>query len=166
MEKVRISGGEMKNGAGIIVLLARFLVGGILIYASLGKIIDPGGFAKAIANGSAPIAAMISSKEIVEKGYGEANLQSTFGFNPVSCAIANKTLEIHQRDKVWENSEETGKYLRKYLKEKLEKNPYIGDIRGLGMEIGIDFVKDKATKEKNTELVGKVVDKAFENGLH
>lgn len=122
-------------------------------------------FAKAISNGSAAIGAMVSSEEIVEKGYASANLQSTFGFNPVSCAIANKTLEIHIRDKVWEKAEEKGEHIRKYLQDKLGNNPHVGDIRGLGMEIGVDFVKDKKSKEKNEKLVDEVVEKAFQEGL-
>jgi acetylornithine/N-succinyldiaminopimelate aminotransferase len=123
-------------------------------------------FAKAISNGSAAIGAMVSTKEIVKEGYASSNLQSTFGFNPVACAIANKTLEIHVRDKVWEQAEDKGNYIQKHLKDNLKQNEYVGDIRGIGMEIGVDFVKDKKSKEKNTELVEKVVEKAFQNGLH
>ncbi len=122
--------------------------------------------AKAISNGSAAIAAMVTTKEIAEKTYAGSNLQSTFGWNPVACAIASKTLEIHERDKVWEQAESKGTYIRDVLWRELRDNPFVGDIRGLGMFTGLDLVKTKQTKEKNTELVMKIMQQAFENNLH
>lgn len=123
-------------------------------------------FAKAIANGSSTISALVTTKEIAEKGHEAANLQSTFAWNPVACAMANKTLEIHLRDKVWEMAEKKGKYIKEKLSSHLNKNNLVGDIRGYGMEIGIDLVKEKNTKEKNTELVETIVKQAHEKGLH
>lgn len=122
--------------------------------------------AKAIANGTQTISTLITTKDIVEKTYKGSNLQSTFGWNPVACATALKTLEIHKRDKVWELAEKKGQLARKYLNEKLLNNPFVGNIRGLGLEIGLDLVKNKKTKEKNTQLLESVVSNAFENGLH
>jgi 4-aminobutyrate aminotransferase-like enzyme len=122
--------------------------------------------AKAISNGSAPISAMVTTEEIAEATYAESNLQSTFGWNPVACAIAGKTLEIHLRDKVWIAAKNKGEHIKEQLSKELNNNPYVGDIRGWGLEIGVDLVKDKKTKEKNTEMVKKVVKKALENGLH
>lgn len=122
--------------------------------------------AKAISNGSAPIASMVTTKEIADATYSGTNLQSTFGWNPVACAIADKTLEIHQRDKVWLLAKTKGVYMRKQLIKELGNNPYVGDVRGWGLEIGLDLVKDKKTKEKNADLAKKVVMKAFDKGLH
>ncbi|PIX68938.1 hypothetical protein COZ40_00575, partial [Candidatus Roizmanbacteria bacterium CG_4_10_14_3_um_filter_39_13] len=67
--------------------------------------------AKAIANGSGVMAAMITTKKIAEATYLTSNLQSTFGWNPVACAMAQKTLEIHQRDRVADQAKEKGKYI-------------------------------------------------------
>jgi 4-aminobutyrate aminotransferase-like enzyme len=122
--------------------------------------------AKGISNGSATIAAMVTTQEIAEQTYAGSNLQSTFGWNPVACAIASKTLEIHKRDKVWEQAEQKGNYIRETLRRELKDNPFVGDIRGMGMFTGVDFVKHKETKEKNTELLQHVVDQSFKNGLH
>lgn len=122
--------------------------------------------AKAISNGSAPIGAMVTTREIAEKTYAGSNLQSTFGWNPAACAIALKTLEIHQRDRVWKQAEEKGKYIRNILQRELGNNSYVGDIRGMGMFIGVDLVKSKKTKEKNTKLVVNIVKEAFKKGLH
>ncbi len=122
--------------------------------------------AKAISNGSAPIAAIATTREVGEATWSGTNLQSTFGWNPVACAIADKVLEIHKRDKVWKMAKEKGKYVRELLRKRLRDNPFVGDIRGWGLEIGLDLVKDKKTKEKNSSLVKKVVDRAFAKGLH
>jgi len=122
--------------------------------------------AKAIANGTQTIAAMVTKKEVMINSYKGSNLQSTFGWNPVACAVALKTLEIHQREEIWKSSSLKGRYIKNYLKENLKANPYVGDIRGMGMEIGLDLVKNKSTKEKNTELLNNVVAKSYENGLH
>lgn len=122
-------------------------------------------FAKGISNGVSPIGVMATTEEIAEKSE-PANLQSTFGGLPIACAAALKTLELHQKEETWKQAEETGRYLKKQLQEKLLDHPYVGDIRGIGMEIGIDFVKDKTTKEKNTEFMMQAYDKMFHNGLH
>lgn len=122
-------------------------------------------FAKASSNGASPIGTMVTTKEIAEKTLGDTNLTSTFGWLPISCAAANKTLQIHVRDKVWEKAESDGKYLLETLRKELKDHKYVGDIRGIGMEIGIDFVKDKKAKDKNTELLKNVQKKALENGL-
>lgn len=122
--------------------------------------------AKGISNGSAPLAAMVTTKEIAEATYAGSNLQSTFGWNPVACAIADKVLSIHQREKTWEMAKTKGEYLRKKLTEALADHPNVGEIRGLGMENGIDLVTDKASKAGHNELGKKVVQKAFEAGLH
>ncbi|MBL7159482.1 aspartate aminotransferase family protein [Candidatus Microgenomates bacterium] len=122
--------------------------------------------AKGISNGVAPIGVMVTTNEIAKKGYAAANLQSTFGWMPVACAAALKTLQIHIRDKVWLKAEKDGNYLLKALKKELKNHPKVGDIRGKGMEIGIDFVKNKKTKEKDPEIIEKIVEKAFSRGLH
>lgn len=122
-------------------------------------------FAKGITNGVLPMGAMVTTNEIAVSAK-EANLQSTFGWLPLPCAAAKKTLEIHLRDKIWEKAEKDGTYLKKTLTQELNKHQFVGDIRGMGMLIGVDFVKDKKTKTKNTELVEKIVRQCWGKGLH
>ena len=122
--------------------------------------------AKGISNGVAPIGAMVTTNEIAKKGYSAANLQSTFGWMPVACAAALKTLQIHIRDKVWLKADKNGRYMLKTLRRELKDHSKVGDIRGRGMEIGIDFVKNKKIKKKDPEIIGKIVEKAFSRGLH
>lgn len=116
--------------------------------------------AKAIANGSGVMAAMVTTKKIAEETYLISNLQSTFGWNPVACAMAQKTLEIHQRDKVADQAKEKGKYMIDVLKKELKDTAIVGDIRGIGMEIGVDM------KDVKPERVVKIVEDAFSSGLH
>ncbi len=123
-------------------------------------------FAKGMCNGAVPIGAMITTSEIAEKTAGKTNLTSTFGWTPVSCAAALKTLQIHKRDKVWLKAQRDGQYLITTLRKELKDCRYIGDIRGKGMEIGVDFVKDKKSKEKNSKLIVDVVSNCRKNGLH
>lgn len=116
--------------------------------------------AKAIANGSGVMAALVTTKKIAEDTYLTSNLQSTFGWNPVACAMAQKTLEIHLRDKVADQAKEKGEYIMDVLKKELKNTTIVGDIRGIGMEIGVEM------KEIKPERVVKMVQDAFSSGLH
>ncbi len=116
-------------------------------------------FAKGIGNGAA-IAATVTTKEIGEKTFIKANPQSTFGWMPLNVAAALKTLEIHQRDKVWIKAEKDGKYIVKILREKLNNNPLIDDVNGIGMEIGVSLIKDDKVNMRS------MIQKARDFGLH
>jgi len=113
-------------------------------------------FAKGISNGVSAIGTAVGRSEVFEATFPHINLISTFGWTPIACAAALKTLEIHLRDKVWEQADTKGKY----IVEKL--NPLVGDsimdIRAKGMEIGISL--------KNGETARKAIDECFEKGLH
>jgi 4-aminobutyrate aminotransferase-like enzyme len=123
-------------------------------------------FAKGISNGAAPIGAMVTREDIAEATMAQSILLSTFGWTPVACAVALRTLQIHQRDKVWEKAKRDGEYIVSRLKKELADHPKVGDIRGIGMELGIDIVKDKGTKEKDAEGVERIVQQAFKRDLH
>src|SRR3989344_1694695 len=123
-------------------------------------------FAKGISNGAAAIGAMVTTAKIGQKTCNKSQIYSTFGWTPIACAAVLKSLEIHKRDRVWEKAGKDGVYIMSILKKELEDNPKGGDIRGIGMEIGIDFVKSKKTKEKNKQLTEKIVDETLKKGLH
>src|SRR3989339_94229 len=122
-------------------------------------------FAKGMSNGVAPIGAMVTKEKIAEVA-DPANLQSTFGWLPISCAAALETLKIHEKEKIWERVQKTGHYMMGELKKHLQDHPNVGDIRGMGMILGLDFVKDKKTKQKYPELTEKIVLHAWKKGLH
>ncbi len=113
-------------------------------------------FAKGISNGAAAIGTVVGNSEIFKPASKYANLTSTFGWTPVACAAALKTLEIHQREKTWEQAEAKGKYIIQKLKGLIGES--IIDLRGKGMEIGVSL--------KDAETARKVIDIAFERGLH
>jgi len=117
-------------------------------------------FAKGIANG-ATIAATVTTTEIAEKTFSKSNPQSTFGWSPLNVAAALKTLEIHLRDKVWEKSETDGNYAMDIIRKELEKTPFVEDVNGLGMEIGIRL----NNKLKNFNMI-KFIEKIRNKGLH
>lgn len=119
--------------------------------------------AKAIANGL-PLSAIIGKKEIMEKTY-PGSFGGTYGGNPVSCAVALKVIEIIQRDKLVERAEKLGQVMRKRLEEIREKYELVGDVRGLGVMLAIELVKDRKTKEPATEEALKIIGKAREKGL-
>lgn len=121
-------------------------------------------FAKGLSNGAAAIGAMVTTTEIAKRIYDKINLTSTFGWTPIACAAALKTLKIHKQDKVWQKAKKDGEYLMNSLKQKLADDPRVKDIRGIGMEVGIELVKDK--KIKGIPLVDRVVESARKKGLH
>jgi len=123
-------------------------------------------FAKGLSNGAGAIGAMVTKEEIAESTIGQTNLTSTFGWNSVAVAAASKTLEIHLRDEVWKKANSDGTFLMSSLKRELLQHPKVGDVRGMGMEIGIDFVKDKISKTPDPDFAHLIVEKAFKNGLH
>ncbi len=119
--------------------------------------------AKSIAAG-VPLSAVIAKDEIME-AVPKGTIGGTYGGNALACAAALKTIEIMERDNLAKRACEIGKkVMERYnsLKEKIEE---IGDVRGLGSMIGIEFVKDKDTKEPNGELTSKIIQICAENGL-
>jgi 4-aminobutyrate aminotransferase-like enzyme len=121
-------------------------------------------FAKGMTNGM-PMGAMVTTEKIAETA-DVINLTSTFGWNPICAAAAKKVLEIHLREKLWEKAEKDGAYMMQQLKDALADHPYVGEVRGMGMEIGVDLVKDKKTYTPNTALLKKVEKEAKKRGLY
>lgn len=115
-------------------------------------------FAKGISNGAQAIGAMVTTKEIAQKMSKVTDITSTFGWTPVACAAALKTLQIHIRDEVWKKAARDGGYTIKILKDELGGNKLVEDIRGIGMEVGVSLRGEK--------LVKKVVNKTRFKGLH
>jgi len=89
---------------------------------------------------------------------------STFGGNPVAIAAALKTIELLERELV-ANSAEVGAYLKEGLLKLMKKHDCIGDVRGFGMMLGVEFIEDRATLEPAPELRDRVEMACFERGL-
>lgn len=101
--------------------------------------------AKGIADGF-PISAVIAKKEIFET-LSPCQHTSTFGGNPLGCAAALATIDFLEKNKISERSSKLGDYFMKNLRDLAEGTKIIGDVRGKGLMIGIEFVKNKETKE-------------------
>jgi 4-aminobutyrate aminotransferase len=117
--------------------------------------------AKGIASG-VPLGAMIARKSVMTWPPGTHG--NTYGGNPLACAAANATIDLIQEGYL-ENAAEVGAYTLNALREMATRHPGIGEVRGIGLMIGIDFVKDPATHEPAAALRDRVSDLAFERGL-
>ena len=85
---------------------------------------------------------------------------STFGGNPVSCAAALATITL-LKDELIANAADVGAHLMAGLKALADKHPLIGDVRGRGLMIGVELVRDRQTKERATDERDAVVNAAF-----
>jgi len=117
--------------------------------------------AKGLGSGM-PIGACVARADIMDWRKGAH--ASTFGGNPVALAAALKTIELLEGGLV-DNSREVGAYLEAGLNKLKEKYDCIGDVRGLGMMLGIEFVTDKASLVPNPKLRDKVEMACFQKGL-
>ena len=117
--------------------------------------------AKGIASGM-PLGATVARADLMTWPPGAH--ASTFGGNPVSCAAALTTIALLQEELV-ENAARMGAYLRDRMRDWPKRFPSVGDVRGLGLMIGVELVRDRATKEKAPEIRDRVVDLAFHRGL-
>jgi len=89
---------------------------------------------------------------------------STFGGNPVCIAAALKTIELLERELV-ANAAEVGNYLKSRLEKLMAKHECIGDVRGMGFMLGVEFVKDKTSRQPDAELRDRVEMASYERGL-
>jgi len=117
--------------------------------------------AKGIASGM-PLGACIARREIMDWEKGAHG--NTYGGNPISCAAALATIELIETEYM-QNAAEVGQYTLDALTEIQGRHPSIGDVRGIGLMIGVEFVKDRVSKEPAGDLTERVVDLAFERGL-
>ena len=117
--------------------------------------------AKGIASGL-PLGAMIARAEIMDWEAGSHS--STFGGNPVSCQAALTTIQLLEEG-LMANANVQGQRLLKGLQELQGVYECMGDVRGKGLMVGVEFVKDRKTKERATEWRDEIIKNAFQKGL-
>jgi 4-aminobutyrate aminotransferase len=117
--------------------------------------------AKGIASG-VPLGVMVARKSVFSMPKGSHG--NTFGGNPLACAAALATIKLIE-DGFMENAQIIGQYAKEMLHQIESRHPSIGEIRGLGLMIGIEFVKDKSSQEPFDSLRDRIVDLAFEHGI-
>jgi 4-aminobutyrate aminotransferase-like enzyme/Ser/Thr protein kinase RdoA (MazF antagonist)/murein DD-endopeptidase MepM/ murein hydrolase activator NlpD len=119
---------------------------------------------KPIGNGH-PMAAVVTTEEIAASFANGMEYFNTFGGNPVSAAVGLKVLEIIERDRLLQNATEIGAYLLKRMRTLQEKHGVIGDVRGIGLMLGLDLVTDRKSKAPATERAGRVVERCRDLGV-
>ena len=123
--------------------------------------------AKGLSGGYMPLGACIVSDGVAEAFKGPFAHGHTYGSHPVSCAVGAAVLEYTVKHKLVERSAKLGEHLHKRLGI-LHDHPTVGDIRGKGIFAGIEFVKDKATKEPfpaDVAFYSRVVERCFQKRL-
>jgi 4-aminobutyrate aminotransferase len=118
--------------------------------------------AKGIASGM-PLGVMISRADIMD--WVPGSHASTFGGNPVCIAAALATLDVIENENLLANATEVGNHMLKRMADWATKYRLVGDVRGRGLMIGVEIVKDKQTKEYGHEERDRVVELAFERGM-
>jgi 4-aminobutyrate aminotransferase len=118
--------------------------------------------AKGIASGM-PLGVMMSRADIMD--WVPGSHASTFGGNPVCIAAALATLDVIEKENLLQNSAEVGAHMLKRMADWPKKHRIVGDVRGRGLMIGVEIVKDQKTKEYGAELRDKIVELAFERGI-
>jgi 4-aminobutyrate aminotransferase len=117
--------------------------------------------AKGIASGM-PLSAVIARESVMNWKPGAH--ASTFGGNPVCIAASLATIELLE-SKYIKNAERVGEYIMKRTADWTQKLKNVGNVRGRGLMIGIELVKDQKTKEKAPELRNRIIDAAYHKGL-
>jgi len=119
--------------------------------------------AKSIGNGT-PLAAVATSRKVADSIAGKLHF-NTYGGNPVSCAVGRAVLRAIENDKLQKNCLERGNQLLSGFRKLQEKHDIIGDVRGHGLMLGVEFVKDRQTKEPATPEFLQIFEECKNNGL-
>jgi alanine-glyoxylate transaminase / (R)-3-amino-2-methylpropionate-pyruvate transaminase len=119
--------------------------------------------AKGIGNG-APLGACTTRPEIAAMMKNRVHF-NTYGGNPISMTQGLATLEVIDRENIQENAREVGAHLKQRLAELQERHKLIGEVRGMGLMLGVELVLDRKTKEPASAEAADVLEKAKERGL-
>jgi len=160
-ERVRAAGGvciidEVQSGVGRTG-------DAFWAFESHGVIPDIVVVAKGVGNGI-PLGAVIAKRDVAES-MADKFLFHTYGANPVACAAGRAVLKVIREERLQENARAVGGALKTGLEELKKHSPLIGDIRGQGLMLAIELVKDRTTKEPAPEATIAVFEETRCNGL-
>ena len=119
---------------------------------------------KPMANGH-PVGGVVANADVVNAFRKAFRYFNTFGGNPVSCAAAMAVLDVIEDEKLVGNARDVGEYTRDAFKRLAQKHAIIGDVRGSGLFMGMEFVLDRATKEPATAEASRIVNEMRERGV-
>ena len=119
---------------------------------------------KPMGNGH-PLAAVVTTPEIADAFANGMEYFNTFGGNPVSCAIGMAVLDVIESENLQSNAFKAGNRLLSGLKKLMPKHPLIGDVRGLGLFVGVELVLDRKTLEPAPEQAAHIINRLKECGI-
>jgi|SRR5208337_2750792 len=114
--------------------------------------------------GGMPLGAMLARSELLEKWPADAH-GTTFGGSPLSCVAGMATLGVLRRNKLMDNAKKVGESVMKRLADLKARHKSIGDVRGKGLMIGVEFVKNRETREPALDLVPAIMRESLKSGL-
>jgi 4-aminobutyrate aminotransferase len=118
---------------------------------------------KGIANGFR-LSALGACREIMGQ-WGAASHGTTYGGNPMACAAALATLDVIRDEGLLENARRQGAYMMDVLRDLQEESPMLGDVRGAGLMIAVEFIEPGTDKTPNTAAVRRILDRCLRDGL-
>ena len=119
---------------------------------------------KPMGNGH-PVAAVITTDDIISAFRTSFRYFNTFGGNPVSVAAANAVLDVIETENLMDNADRVGAYAKAELSRLSETQPIIGDVRGKGLFFGTELVMDKSNKSPATDIANQVANLMRQNGV-
>jgi 4-aminobutyrate aminotransferase-like enzyme len=119
---------------------------------------------KPIGNGH-PIGAVVTTAEIAASFDNGMEYFSTFGGNTVSCAIGLAVLDVLEDERMQAHAQQVGAHLLAQLRSLLDRSPLVGDVRGSGLFIGVELVRDRDTLEPATSEASDVVNRLRDEGI-
>jgi 4-aminobutyrate aminotransferase-like enzyme len=133
-------------------------------FAAQGATPDIVTLGKPIGNGH-PLGAVVTTRAIAEAFANGMEYFNTFGGNPVSAAIGLAVLDVIEEEGLREHARLTGERLLAGLRELHGRHEPIGDVRGMGLFVGFELVRDRATREPDAALASELVNRAAERGV-
>jgi 4-aminobutyrate aminotransferase/(S)-3-amino-2-methylpropionate transaminase len=118
---------------------------------------------KGIGSGM-PTSALLSTDDVIG-ALGKGEMSSTCGGNPVASAACLAVLDIMERENLGDNALKIGAIIKQRLLDIQGRCPYLGDVRGMGLVMGMEFVQDKRTKEPAPDITRRVIDTAAQHGV-
>lgn len=134
------------------------------MFETQGVVPDIVTLGKPIGNGH-PLAAVITTPEIAASFANGMEYFNTFGGNPVSCAVGLAVLDVIRDEELQQNARTVGAHLKNGLIQLREKFSLIGDVRGLGLFIGIELVRDRTTLEPADREASSLIERMTERGI-
>jgi 4-aminobutyrate aminotransferase-like enzyme len=133
-------------------------------FESQGVVPDIVTIGKPLGNGH-PLSAVVTTPEIAASFDTGMEYFNTFGGNPVSCAVGLAVLDVIDEERLQENASNVGAYLRLGLEALMRKHQLIGDVRGMGLFLGVELVLDRATREPAVGQAAYIVERMMKRGV-